>query len=652
MPIIGPRVSTVRLGGQPKLSTIRPFLPHVIHINKDLWRQRADLFKDRTVTTMSPSPSNSTSNPEETQTDYSNWSHSDLITRVTSLERQLHAKNASYSVPPQFPPSSTAASVPPSQPRTFDPSKYSTRLIALKFAYLGQNYNGYECANGNTTPLPTIEEVLWKALRKGRLISPPSEEPFEVQLDEKVRMKTPVFLNWEGCQYSKCGRTDRGVSAFGQVVGLRVRSNRPASKLKEARGAEEAKVQRDTQSNGLLEQEVLDALPGDGSVMEEGFGLDSEEDDASFHPIDDELPYLSILNNILPRDIRALAWCPNPPEDFDARFSCGQRRYKYFFTNPAFLPTPGPTGMRDQDGNISPFRTGYLDIEVMKQACAHFVGLHDFRNFCRIDESKQMSSCERRVLHATIEEVPEDGPQFLAKQPECAGRPGVVNGISDAETERRSDRGGPKVYCFTVHGTAFLWHQIRCMVAVLFLVGQRLENSSVVKELLDIKTNPCRPTYDMASDAPLVLWDCLFPDQNSSSEDDSLDWVYAGDARSLEALNTNRDGKFGLGGTVDEIWKFWRKRKIDEVLAATLLDLVAGQGDGTALLRGGSRTGDFPQRSQKLFDGANAARYGGRYIPVMQKPKMDTLEVQNARYKEGKGARKAANRKETETSDD
>lgn len=593
----------------------------------------------------SPAP-----NLEERQSDYSKWSHSDLITRVTSLERQLQAKNASYSAP-QSQPSSTSPAVPASQPRRFDPSKYSTRFIALKFAYLGQNYNGYECANGNTTPLPTIEEVLWKALRKGRLISPPSEEPVEVQWDEKVRMKTPVFLNWEGCQYSKCGRTDRGVSAFGQVVGLRIRSNRPVSKPKEARGADEALVQREMNGNGVLENDALDALPGNGSGIEEGFGPDSEED-ASFHPIDDELPYLSILNNILPRDIRALAWCPNPPEDFDARFSCGQRRYKYFFTNPAFLPTPGPPGMRDQDGNISPIRTGYLDIEAMRQACAHFVGLHDFRNFCRIDESKQMSSCERRVLHAGIEEVPGDGPQFFGKTLECAGEPRAVNGTSEAESDRVPDQGGPKVYCFTVHGTAFLWHQIRCMVAVLFLVGQRLEDPSIVKELLDIKTNPCRPTYDMASDAPLVLWDCLFPDQNTDNEKDSLDWLYAGDARSLEALNTKSDGKFGLGGTVDEIWKVWRKRKVDEVLAATLLDLVTGQGDGTALQRGGSRTGDFQQRSQKLFDGANAARYTGRYIPVMQKPKMDTLEVQNARYREGKGARKAANRKESETSDD
>lgn len=100
--------------------------------------------------------------------------------------------------------------------REFDPSKYSTRLIALKFAYLGQRYNGLEYHPNNDTPLPTVEEKLWQVLNKARLVFPTpnptlgSDQP-----------------NWEGCEYSKCGRTDRGVSAFGQVIGIRVRSNRP-----------------------------------------------------------------------------------------------------------------------------------------------------------------------------------------------------------------------------------------------------------------------------------------------------------------------------------------------------------------------------------------------------------------------------------------
>ena len=106
--------------------------------------------------------------------------------------------------------------------RKFDPSKHSTRLIALKLAYLGKRYNGFEYHTNNPTPLPTIEEELWKALNKSRLIIPDDTNPLQ-----------PGEVNWEGCEYSKCGRTDKGVSAFGQVIGIRVRSNRPQEEKKE-----------------------------------------------------------------------------------------------------------------------------------------------------------------------------------------------------------------------------------------------------------------------------------------------------------------------------------------------------------------------------------------------------------------------------------
>ena len=127
---------------------------------------------------MSSSSANSSS-------DYTSWSNTDLIARVTTLEAQLRAQTAAYHnghsqlTPFSSSPNPTKLprrrSLSPSRRASpFDPSKYSTRYIALKFAYLGGRYNGYEHANGNITPLPTVEEVLWEALRKARLISPPT----------------------------------------------------------------------------------------------------------------------------------------------------------------------------------------------------------------------------------------------------------------------------------------------------------------------------------------------------------------------------------------------------------------------------------------------------------------------------------------------
>lgn len=42
----------------------------------------------------------------------------------------------------------------------------------------------------------------------------------------------------------------------------------------------------------------------------------------------------------------------------------------------------------------------------------------------------------------------------------------------------------------TIKGQAFLWHQIRCIIAVLFLIGENKEQPDVIKELLDITKCP------------------------------------------------------------------------------------------------------------------------------------------------------------------
>ena len=579
-------------------------------------------------------------------TDYTSWSNADLIARVTILEGRLRAQTTAYRALHDTP-TPTSSPKPPrllrrrsfSSSGRFEPSKYSTRHVALKFAYLGGRYNGYEHANRNITPLPTVEEVLWKALRKARLITPPTtsaDESMEVVWDPVERLSTgPLDVSWEGCEYSKCGRTDRGVSAFGQVIGVRVRSNRPLPLPK-------SDVNGDV-SDELKESNEITEVNGEADGMLDMPDIEAEDlmsgaYESTFHPINDELPYISILNSILPSDIRILAWCPDPPVGFDARFSCRERRYKYFFTNPAFMPTPGPLGMQNAAGRASGNREGWLDIELMRTAAKKLEGLHDFRNFCKIDPGKQMASCERRITHADIEEVKQQGGPVsfgveqalghVADQSEAFGNGRVVRSCS------------PRVYSFNVNGSAFLWHQVRHMAAILFLVGQGLESPALVDDLLDIESTPGKPMYEMASDTPLVLWDCIFADNDSTNTEDSLGWIYAGDAPSIAALTIKTDGKFGLGGVVDELWTQWRKNKMDEILASSLLDLVIGQGDGSALARGGFRdTESGKNRGQKVFRGSETPRMAGRYVSVMEKPRLDSVEGQNARYRAGKGAR-------------
>jgi tRNA pseudouridine38/39 synthase len=47
-------------------------------------------------------------------------------------------------------------------------------------------------------------------------------------------------------------------------------------------------------------------------------------------------------------------------------------------------------------------------------------------------------------------------------------------------------------------------------MAILFLVGQRKEQSSIVDDLLDVTQWPCKPQYNIASELPLVLFDSYY----------------------------------------------------------------------------------------------------------------------------------------------
>lgn len=440
-------------------------------------------------------------------------------------------------------------------------------------------------------------------------------------------------VNWDGCEYSKCGRTDKGVSAFGQVIGVRVRSNqrvRRASTLEIS-----ADVSRGEHSTITSHPDA----PLATNALEDTLLSDTEDNEPPFDPVADELPYIQLLNRVLPPDIRILAWCPNPPSNFSARFSCKERRYKYFFTNPGFAPVPGPFGLYSTPNNPNSThnREGWLDIDAMREACSNIVGLHDFRNFCKIDASKQLTNFQRRIFHADIEEVsPLSLPSFLSHL-----------SLLPPSTTKAAGAPQPKLYALVIHGSAFLWHQVRSLAAIVFLVGQGLESPTLISQLLDISANPTKPKYEMATDAPLVLWDCIFPVESEvqSAEkreigyEDSLEWIYIGEKGGVEggvsAAKTR--GKWGRGGIVDDLWEVWRAKKMDELIASQLLDVVSVQGHrklGSAAEEDDTEAGKKGYRSPgaRVFDGGDVARLKGSYIPVLKKERMEAVEIINARY--------------------
>ena len=545
---------------------------------------------------------------------YKNWTKQGLIKRIDHLQAELlkhtHVPSSSLQSTEQVDRDAPVSPPPdgakkPKGKRKVDPSKYATRYIALKLAYLGKNYGGFEFQH--EAPRPSIEEELWSALTKACLIFPE---------DENV-------VDFDCCEYSKCGRTDRGVSAFGQVIGLRVRSSRPLPKGKRLKQMEEG---------GAALQRSEEGLEVEG---EEKFGEDGEqavtEQKKPFDPICDELPYARILNRLLPNDIRILAWCPSPPSDFSARFSCRERQYRYFFTQPAFHPEPSQLEAERPSGGTRT-KPGWLDLGAMQDAAKRYEGEHDFRNVCKIDPAKQISNFKRIIFEASIEEVKDVASALpYLNRPEFA--PSGTAGI-----DHRQEGPSPKVYSFNVRGSAFLWHQIRHMVSVLFLVGQGLESPSVVTELLDVEKNPRKPSYSMADEVPLVLWDCLFPEEGDPERKDALRWVYVGE----DSMET----KYGQHGLAESVWELWRERRMDELLANRLLQKI-GERDGGdrererehqhQLAIGPSRKRGSGASSTRMFEGGNTGRMSGRYVPIMKKDLQQSVEEQNDKYAQKKG---------------
>jgi len=268
--------------------------------------------------------------------------------------------------------------------RAFSMSNYALRAVAIKFLYLGEKYAGF--ARQDHMP-ETVERYLLEALERAKLME-----------------------NVDDAGYSRCGRTDRGVSAFGQVVALRLRSNLPAT------------------AELLSAPSIDDVQPGEKFQVRLATG-----EVKTIREVD----YASHINRALPADIRVYSVAS-------------------FFVR------------RD------------LDVDKMRTAARLLVGKHDFRNFCRIDTNCHVY--ERNVRSFEIVE--------------CPGQ--------------RADDPSQQMYRCEVFGRAFLWHQVRCMVEVLFLIGSGREDPSIIPRLLDIEQTPRKPQYDMASDLPLVLHDCLF----------------------------------------------------------------------------------------------------------------------------------------------
>lgn len=165
-----------------------------------------------------------------------------------------------------------------------------------------------------------------------------------------------------------------------------------------------------------------------------------------------ELPYALMINQNLPPEIRVIDWAP-VHNHFNARHYCRERTYHYLF-----------------DGTN-------LDIPAIQKATEYLVGSHNFKNLCKINKNQPESYYLRSISSISITSVPHE---FL------------------------------KLFRLQVSAPSFIWHQIRAIMKLLYLVGEKKYPPEFMGQALRA-TKTLSFGYSAAN--PLCLANCKYDDQ-------------------------------------------------------------------------------------------------------------------------------------------
>lgn len=175
----------------------------------------------------------------------------------------------------------------------------------------------------------------------------------------------------------------------------------------------------------------------------------------------EEVPYVQLLNEALPPDIRVLSWSP-VSSNFSPRGGCIGRTYKYFFPR------------------------ADLDVDAMNRAAQKLVGTHDFSNFAKLSSENYDHSFTKELKRFEIEVLPRCDPDL----PEC------------------------DICCATVTSSGFLYRQVRFMMSVLVHIGSGTEDSSIIDVLLDTERVQGRPSYASLGGAPLLFHEAEYREED------------------------------------------------------------------------------------------------------------------------------------------
>jgi len=119
----------------------------------------------------------------------------------------------------------------------------------------------------------------------------------------------------------------------------------------------------------------------------------------------------------------------------------------------------------------------------MNQAAQLFCGLHDFRNFGKLNV-RSCTTYVRRIDSFTIHNTREN-----------------TNDATSSEFD---------IYYAKIIGSGFVYHQVRSMMAILFLIGIDKEKPELISQLFDLENCPSKPAYGLVKGFPLTLFRTRF----------------------------------------------------------------------------------------------------------------------------------------------
>uniref|UniRef100_A0A7S1KF28 Pseudouridine synthase I TruA alpha/beta domain-containing protein n=1 Tax=Vitrella brassicaformis TaxID=1169539 RepID=A0A7S1KF28_9ALVE len=339
--------------------------------------------------------------------------------------------------------------------------------MALVLGYVGTEYHGLQKqvdASTNTERVRTIEGVLEKCLHECEGIA-----------DDD-------FGYLQKIKWTRVGRTDKGVHAACQVVGLLLRL--PLTDEEKAERDERYRKHKEL-ADGVSDERTKNG--GDGQVDEqaepEEEQNESNETKMARIAVRKEL-FLKRLNDKLPPDMKALGLF-KVTKGFDARVQCLRRRYMYVFPGYALAPVTVkstyraayegtgdlPAAQNDLDDAQDETEDSYKppvwidntqenfeptdeDVARFERIMKEYEGTHDFYNFTSRIEASDPST-KRYIEKISVHRETIEGQSFL---------------------------------CVTLVGQSFLLNQIRKLIGLALEVIRGSAASDSIRLSLSTKT--------------------------------------------------------------------------------------------------------------------------------------------------------------------